>query len=229
MTKKIVVTGIGASSPLGGTAPDSWTALLAGESGAHTLTHEWVAELELPVTFAAEAKVRPDEVLERIEIKRLDPVEPVRADLGSRGLGGCRLPRDRPRAPRRRLGDRHRRPLDAARRLGHPQGEGPAPGAADDGADAHAERGSRRGQHEPRRARLRPHRRLGLRLEHRVDRERLRPPAAGLRRRHRRRRHRVVHPRHHARVVRVDAGAVASATTTRRPPRARTTSTATAS
>ena len=74
MTKKIVVTGIGASTPLGGTAPESWTALLAGESGAHTLTQEWVAELELPVTFAAEAKVRPSEVLERVEIKRLDPV-----------------------------------------------------------------------------------------------------------------------------------------------------------
>src|SRR6187551_1592677 len=74
MTKKIVVTGIGTSSPLGGTAPDTWDALLAGESGAHTLTQEWVAELELPVTFAAEAKVRPEEVLERQEIKRLDPM-----------------------------------------------------------------------------------------------------------------------------------------------------------
>ena len=74
MTKKIVVTGIGASSPVGGTAPDSWAGLLAGESGAHSLTHPWVAELDLPVTFAAEAKVRPDDVLERIEIKRLDPV-----------------------------------------------------------------------------------------------------------------------------------------------------------
>ncbi|HLU62987.1 MAG TPA: beta-ketoacyl-ACP synthase II [Protaetiibacter sp.] len=73
MTKKIVVTGIGATTPLGGTASDSWTALLAGESGAHTLTHEWVSELELPVTFAAEAKVRPEEVLERTEVKRLDP------------------------------------------------------------------------------------------------------------------------------------------------------------
>ncbi|CAN5543374.1 beta-ketoacyl-[acyl-carrier-protein] synthase family protein [soil metagenome] len=74
MTKKIVVTGIGASSPIGGTAPDSWAALLAGESGARSLTHPWVAELDLPVTFAAEAKVRPDEVLERVEFKRLDPV-----------------------------------------------------------------------------------------------------------------------------------------------------------
>jgi 3-oxoacyl-[acyl-carrier-protein] synthase II len=73
MTKKIVVTGIGATSPLGGTAPSSWEALLAGESGAHTLEHDWVKELELPVTFAAEAKVRPEEVMERHELKRLDP------------------------------------------------------------------------------------------------------------------------------------------------------------
>ncbi|MEO5919730.1 MAG: beta-ketoacyl-[acyl-carrier-protein] synthase family protein [Pseudolysinimonas sp.] len=73
MTKKIVVTGIGASSPLGGTAPDSWTALLAGESGTHELTHEWINSYELPVRIAAEAKVRPEEVLERQETKRLDP------------------------------------------------------------------------------------------------------------------------------------------------------------
>jgi 3-oxoacyl-[acyl-carrier-protein] synthase II len=73
MTKRIVVTGIGASTPLGGTAQDTWTALLAGESGANTLTQEWVAQYELPVTFAMEAKVRPSEVLERVETKRLDP------------------------------------------------------------------------------------------------------------------------------------------------------------
>ena len=73
MTKKIVVTGIGTSSPLGGTAPDSWTALLAGESGTHTLSYPWLEELAIPVTFAAEAKVRPEEVLERVEYKRLDP------------------------------------------------------------------------------------------------------------------------------------------------------------
>jgi 3-oxoacyl-[acyl-carrier-protein] synthase II len=73
MTKKIVVTGIGATSPLAGTAPESWAALLAGESGARTLEHEWVAQYDLPVTFAAEAKVRPEEVLERVESKRLDP------------------------------------------------------------------------------------------------------------------------------------------------------------
>ncbi|QOD94653.1 MULTISPECIES: beta-ketoacyl-[acyl-carrier-protein] synthase family protein [Microcella] len=69
----IVVTGIGATSPLGGTARDSWDALLRGESGVRALEHDWVAQHELPVTFAAEAAVRPSEVLERQEIKRLDP------------------------------------------------------------------------------------------------------------------------------------------------------------
>ena len=73
MTKKIVVTGIGASSPLGGTAPDSWKALLAGESGTRLLTHDWIDQHELSVKIAAEAKVRPEDVLERQEIKRLDP------------------------------------------------------------------------------------------------------------------------------------------------------------
>ncbi|TYL50978.1 beta-ketoacyl-[acyl-carrier-protein] synthase family protein [Agromyces mariniharenae] len=73
MTKKIVITGIGATSPLGGTARDSWTNLLAGESGARTIEQDWVAEYELPVTFAANARVSPADVLERHEIKRLDP------------------------------------------------------------------------------------------------------------------------------------------------------------
>ena len=70
---RIVVTGIGASSPIGGTAPDSWSALLGGASGARTLEYDWVEQYNLPVTFAAQAAVRPDTVLERPVAKRLDP------------------------------------------------------------------------------------------------------------------------------------------------------------
>ncbi|PIJ47924.1 beta-ketoacyl-[acyl-carrier-protein] synthase II, partial [Leucobacter sp. OLES1] len=73
MSKKIVVTGIGASSPLGGTATESWESLLAGESGVRTLEQEWVAKYELPVTFAGQARVSPAEVLDRPVAKRLDP------------------------------------------------------------------------------------------------------------------------------------------------------------
>ncbi|MCX6501195.1 MAG: beta-ketoacyl-[acyl-carrier-protein] synthase family protein [Microbacterium sp.] len=72
-TSRIVVTGIGASSPLGGTAPDSWSALLSGASGTRTLEHDWVEKYQLPVTFAAEALVRPETVLDRPIAKRLDP------------------------------------------------------------------------------------------------------------------------------------------------------------
>ncbi|MEC5149785.1 beta-ketoacyl-[acyl-carrier-protein] synthase family protein [Cryobacterium sp. GrIS_2_6] len=73
MTKKIVITGIGATSPLGGTAAETWAALLNGESGATTLEQEWVARTQLPITFAAQARVPSSEVLARHEIKRLDP------------------------------------------------------------------------------------------------------------------------------------------------------------
>ena len=73
MTKKIVVTGIGATSPLGGTVADTWKALLAGESGAATLDNDWDEQYGIPVNFAAKAKIPAIDVLERTEAKRLDP------------------------------------------------------------------------------------------------------------------------------------------------------------
>lgn len=73
MTQKIVVTGVGATTPLGGDARSTWKALLAGESGISTIDAEWVAKYELPVTFAGQAKVNAAEVLTPQEIKRLDP------------------------------------------------------------------------------------------------------------------------------------------------------------
>ena len=69
----VVVTGIGATSPLGGDVASTWKALLAGESGVTTLEHDWVEKYNLPVTFAGQAKVKAEEVLERQEFKRLDP------------------------------------------------------------------------------------------------------------------------------------------------------------
>lgn len=73
MTKRIVVTGIGASTPIGGTAPESWEALIAGETGIRTLDNDWAEKYGLAVNFAGKAKVSPDEVLERPVAKRLDP------------------------------------------------------------------------------------------------------------------------------------------------------------
>lgn len=74
MTKKIVITGLGAFSPLGATAADSWEALLRGGSGARAIEPTGVFEpIELPVTFAATVAVDPAEKLERVVARRLDP------------------------------------------------------------------------------------------------------------------------------------------------------------
>ena len=73
MFKKVVVTGIGATTPLGGDINSTWENLLAGKSGISTLKQEWVAKHELPVTFAGQAKTPATEVLTLQEAKRLDP------------------------------------------------------------------------------------------------------------------------------------------------------------
>ena len=52
-TRRVVVTGLGATTPLGGDVPTTWQAVLAGTPGARTLTHDWVQKYDLPVTFAA--------------------------------------------------------------------------------------------------------------------------------------------------------------------------------
>ncbi len=71
--RRVVVTGIGATTPLGGDVASSWANLLAGKSGISTLEQEWVARHELPVTFAGQAKIAAAEILTPQEAKRLDP------------------------------------------------------------------------------------------------------------------------------------------------------------
>jgi 3-oxoacyl-[acyl-carrier-protein] synthase II len=71
--RRVVVTGLGATTPLGGTVAETWDAVLAGRSGARPMTYEWVEKYELPVTFAATIHTPPTEVLARVETRRLDP------------------------------------------------------------------------------------------------------------------------------------------------------------
>lgn len=73
MFKKVVVTGIGATTPLGGDSKTTWQNLLAGKSGISTLEQDWVAKHELPVTFAGQAKTPASDILTVQEAKRLDP------------------------------------------------------------------------------------------------------------------------------------------------------------
>jgi len=70
---RVVVTGLGATTPVGGTVPETWEAILAGRSGARTMDFDWVAKYELPVTFVAQIHTPPDQVLAKVETRRLDP------------------------------------------------------------------------------------------------------------------------------------------------------------
>jgi len=66
----IVVTGLGATTPIGGDVDSTWAAVTRGESGVVTLTQEWASDL--PVRFAGVLAVDPGEVLDRVENRRLD-------------------------------------------------------------------------------------------------------------------------------------------------------------
>ncbi|MFI9308170.1 beta-ketoacyl-ACP synthase II [Streptomyces triculaminicus] len=68
--RTVVVTGIGATTPLGGDSATTWEGLLAGRSGVKPLEGERFAEL--PVRIAARVAVDPADVLPRPMLRRLD-------------------------------------------------------------------------------------------------------------------------------------------------------------
>ncbi len=71
----VVVTGLGATTPLGGDVASTWDAMLAGRSGVGPLTQEWAAQL--PVRIAAQLAVDPSEIMERVKLRRLDRSEAI--------------------------------------------------------------------------------------------------------------------------------------------------------
>ena len=71
--QRIVVTGLGATTPVGGTATETWEAILDGTSGVRVMPFDWVETYELPVKIAAVIKQAPEDVLTKVEVRRLDP------------------------------------------------------------------------------------------------------------------------------------------------------------
>ena len=67
---RVVVTGLGPTSPVGGDVPTTWAALLAGQSGVRPIKHDWADQLSTQI--AAEVAVDPTDVLERVKARRLD-------------------------------------------------------------------------------------------------------------------------------------------------------------
>jgi 3-oxoacyl-[acyl-carrier-protein] synthase II len=70
MIDDVVVTGLGATTPLGGDVATFWSGLLEGRSGVVALTEDWATDLK--VRIAARMAVDPTEVLARVQARRLD-------------------------------------------------------------------------------------------------------------------------------------------------------------
>src|SRR5659263_485923 len=98
-TPTVVVTGFGATTPLGGDVRSTWQAALAGRSGVRTLENDWAEKYEMSVTFAGQLAVPAAEVLSRPEMKRMDPsaqyamiaAREAWVDAGSPEVDGDRL------------------------------------------------------------------------------------------------------------------------------------------
>jgi 3-oxoacyl-[acyl-carrier-protein] synthase II len=90
----VVVTGLGATTPLGGDVESFWAGLLAGRSGVAALSDDWAADLT--VRIAARMAVDPTEVMPRVQARRLDRAEQAAmiaareawADAGFTGTAG---------------------------------------------------------------------------------------------------------------------------------------------
>ena len=70
---RIAVTGLGATTPIGGDVASNWSALIEGRSGIRTLTEPWVDEMT--VHFAGTLAEEPP--LDRVEARKLDRSQQV--------------------------------------------------------------------------------------------------------------------------------------------------------
>lgn len=72
MTKKVVVTGMGAITPLGNSIPEFWNKLVKGTSGAGPITRFDASKFR--TRFACEVKgFNPADHFEKSEIRKMDP------------------------------------------------------------------------------------------------------------------------------------------------------------
>jgi 3-oxoacyl-[acyl-carrier-protein] synthase II len=70
--KRVVVTGLGALTPIGNTVPEFWDSLINGVSGAGPITHYDTEKFR--TKFACEVKnFNPEDFLEKKEARKLDP------------------------------------------------------------------------------------------------------------------------------------------------------------
>ena len=73
MTRRVVITGLGALSPLGADVASTWSALISGKSGVVRLPDDW--HPDIPAQIAAPVAKDPSELIDRVELRKLDRSE----------------------------------------------------------------------------------------------------------------------------------------------------------
>lgn len=71
--RRVVITGLGALSPLGHDVASTWSSLLQGKSGVRQLPADWPADI--PAKIAAPVATEPSELMDRVEMRKLDRSE----------------------------------------------------------------------------------------------------------------------------------------------------------
>ena len=71
----VVVTGLGATTPLGGDVASTWEALLAGRSGVSRITDDWIKDY--PAQLVARLATDPADQIDRVRARRLDRSQQV--------------------------------------------------------------------------------------------------------------------------------------------------------
>ena len=97
MSRRVVVTGLGALTPIGKNVPETWANALAGESGIVRINQPWSEGLAAQI--AGLVTVDPFEVLDRVSARRMDrstqlgviAVKEAWADAGSPDIDKERL------------------------------------------------------------------------------------------------------------------------------------------
>jgi 3-oxoacyl-[acyl-carrier-protein] synthase II len=77
ISNDVVVTGLGATTPLGGDVASTWDGLISGRSGVARIKDDWAEQFDLPVRIAAQLAQEPTERIERVQARKMDRCEQV--------------------------------------------------------------------------------------------------------------------------------------------------------
>ena len=70
MTREVVVTGMGMTTPVGSNVESNWSAILGGQSGIGLIPADWIADQ--PAKIAGIMTTDPADMLDRVEARKMD-------------------------------------------------------------------------------------------------------------------------------------------------------------